>query len=57
MSDFLIAIRDLVTGLIALEWPGIGLPWVVVVLGLWLFYAVGKFVVSLFYGDYPSNDD
>lgn len=57
MASFLIAIRDFVTGLVSLEWPGIGLPWIVVVLGLWTFYAVGKWVISLFYGDYPSEDD
>lgn len=55
MTDFLSAIAGFVAGLIELEWPGIGLPWGVVVLGLWLFYAVGKWVVSLFYGDHEEE--
>lgn len=55
MTSFLAAIRDLVLGLLSLDWPGVGLPCGVVILGLWLFYAVGKWVVSLFYGDYPSE--
>lgn len=34
MTNFLLAIRDFVLGLLSLNWPGIGLPCGVVILGL-----------------------
>ena len=50
MTDFLSAIGSFIAGLLALEVPGIGVPMGVLILGLWLFYAVGRFVVQFFYG-------
>lgn len=56
MSDFLSVIGSFVLGLFSLELPVIGISYGTAVLGLWLLYAVGKFVVSLFYGDSGGDD-
>lgn len=51
MASLLASIGSFVAGLFSLECPGIGVSMGTLILGLWVLYAVGKFVVGFFYGD------
>lgn len=55
MSEFYSIVAKFVADLFLVDWPPLGVPIGVVCLGLWGLYAVGKFVISLFYGDYPDE--
>lgn len=50
MSGFLTALGSFVSGLLAMQLPVIGISMLQLILGLWVFYACGQFVFSLFHG-------
>lgn len=51
MLDFLGVVATFVSGLFSLSVPGIGITYGQLLLGLWVFYAVGQFVFSILHGD------
>lgn len=50
MSGFLTALGSFVAGLLAMQVPVLGVSMLQLILGLWVFYACGQFVFSLFHG-------
>lgn len=51
MSGFLSAIVGFVTGLLAVQVPVFGCSMLQLILGLWIFYALGQFVFGLLHND------
>lgn len=51
MASFLLAIGSFVSGLFALEVPGLGISMGYLMLGLWLLYGVGRVIMQLLLGD------
>lgn len=51
MSGFLSAIVGFITGLMAVQVPVLGCSMLQLILGLWIFYALGQFVFGLLHGE------
>lgn len=51
MSGFLSSIVGFITGLLAVQVPVLGCSMLQLILGLWIFYALGQFVFSILHND------
>lgn len=51
MSGFLSAIVDFVSGLMAVQVPVLGCSMLQLLLGLWIFYALGQFVFGILHNE------
>lgn len=51
MSDFLSVFVDFITGLLAVQVPILGCSMLQLILGLWIFYALGQFVFGILHND------
>lgn len=51
MSGFLSAIVGFITGLMAVQVPVLGCSMLQLVLGLWIFYALGQFVFGILHDE------
>lgn len=51
MSGFLSAIVGFITGLMAVQIPVLGCSMLQLILGLWIFYALGQFAFGILYDE------
>ena len=51
VSGFLSAIVGFITGLMAIQVPVLGCSMLQLILGLWIFYALGQFVFGILHDD------
>lgn len=51
MSGFLSALVDFITGLMTIHVPVLGCSMLQLILGLWIFYALGHFVFGILHDE------
>lgn len=56
MASFLVAVQTFVSGLLAIEVPGLGISMFTLIMGLWVLYFIGYFAIKQIFGGGGGDD-